>query len=85
MSTDVRDTLYVVLAIGNFCGPIVFGYFLYRLGKVFLTKIDFEEFKRAIRTDLEEFKQSRHSADIVKDKRFETIETDIKQLIGRHK
>lgn len=61
-----------VLAIGTVIGPIIFGYVLWRMSKVFVSREQFDDFRKD---------REKHNESL--DRRLGRIEDDIKELIAK--
>lgn len=64
--------LTLILGVGTAISPVVFGYILWRMSREFVTKEQFEEFKR-----------DRHEAAVELNDRLKSMEADIKTLLRR--
>ena len=71
-ATNYMPVVTTVLAIGAAFGPIMFGFAAYKMSQVFVSKAQFEEFKKDRTADMEDTKG-----------RLVRIEQDVKELLSR--
>lgn len=61
-----------VLAIASALGPVVFGFAIFKMSQIFVSRSQFDEFKKDRQHDMEEMKE-----------RLTEMEKDIKELLRR--
>jgi hypothetical protein len=49
---ETLKTVTIILSIGTVVGPVLFGYVIFNMSKVFASKASFEEFKAETRASL---------------------------------
>lgn len=61
-----------ILAIANGVIPVLFGFVLWQLSRVFITRTEFDNYKKTAETDRYEIKAS-----------IRQMEQDVKEILGR--
>lgn len=71
-STNYMPMITTVLAIASAIGPVIFGFAIFKMSQIFVSRSQFDDFKKDRQMDMDELKN-----------RFSNMEDDIKELLRR--